>query len=150
MDGQVHDFVGVFAVLRRDDHYLLVANERRIDGVMQRVWDLPGGRVEAGELLQEALRRELEEETQMTLQGTPEYVFFQEGERIEGGRRKFAWRSFFYVIEAAGVPVASHEVLDVRWMTAVEIESECHAPYQKSFREWLQRGGSSFNSVWRD
>ena len=72
-----HDFVGVFAVLRRAERILLVANDRHIDGKTQRTWDLPGGRVEAGELLQEALRRELMEETQLVLLGTPKFAFVQ-------------------------------------------------------------------------
>ena len=59
MERQVDDFVGAFAVLCRGDRFLLVANERLIDGKLQRVWDLPGGRVEDGEMVQEALRREL-------------------------------------------------------------------------------------------
>ena len=150
MEGQVDDFVGAFAVVQRGDRYLLVANERRIDGNMQRVWDLPGGRVEAGELLQEALRRELHEETRLRLEGAPEFVFFQEGERIESGVRQYAWRSFFFTVAAEGDPVASNEVLDVRWMTPAEIAAECRAPYHDSFREWLQHGGSYFVSAWRD
>ena len=150
MERQVGDFVGAFAVLRRDDRYLLVANERRIDGVVQRVWDLPGGRVEAGELVQEALLRELQEETQLRMNGVPEFVFCQEGERLEAGVRQYAWRSFFFRIKAVGEPVASHEVLDVRWMTVAEIESECRAPYHNSFREWLRHGGTYFVSDWRD
>ena len=36
-----------------------VRNERVIDGRVTRVWDLPGGQVEPGELLEETLRREL-------------------------------------------------------------------------------------------
>jgi 8-oxo-dGTP diphosphatase len=150
MERQVDDFVGAFAVLCRGDRFLLVANERRIDGKLQRVWDLPGGRVEAGEMVQEALRRELAEETQLELRGVPEFIFIQEGERLESGIRQYAWRSFFFVVEADGDPVASHEVLDVRWMTRAEIESECRAPYHDSFREWLQHGGNYFVSEWCD
>jgi 8-oxo-dGTP diphosphatase len=144
------DFLGAFAVLRRDDRYLLVANERRIAGVTQRTWDLPGGHVEAGELVPEALRRELREETGLTLLPEPEFVFCQEGERIVAGVRQYAWRSFFFAIDAVGDAVASSEVLAVRWMTVQEIADECRAPYHDSFRQWLQSGGRFFRSTWRD
>ncbi|MCK5944467.1 MAG: NUDIX hydrolase [Planctomycetes bacterium] len=144
------DFVGAFAVLARADRFLFVANDRLIDGRVQRVWDLPGGRVEAGELLHEALRRELDEETGLALVGSPEFAFVQEGERIVAGERQYAWRSFFFTIEAAGEPVAGHEVRDVRWMTRDEIEAECRAPYHDSFRVWLRDGGTHFVSAWRD
>ena len=150
MDGQIHDFVGAFAILRRAERYLLVANDRRIGGVMQRTWDLPGGRVEPAELLQEALRRELMEETCLKLQGAPEFAFCQEGERIVAGVRQYTWRSFFFVIDAHGEPEASHEVLAVRWLTAAEIARDCRAPYHDSFRQWLQQGGRYFVSDWRD
>ena len=45
------DFLGAFGVIRRDDTILMVANERRIGGELVRTWDLPGGCVEANELL---------------------------------------------------------------------------------------------------
>lgn len=144
------DFLGAFAVVTRGDRYLLVANDRRIDGRMQRTWDLPGGRVEAGELLHEALRRELREETTMSMRGEPSFLFVQEGERVQGGERQYAWRSFFFAVEADGEPEPAHEVHDVRWMTAAEVEADCHAPYHDSFREWLRSGGALFVSRWVD
>ena len=144
------DFVGVFAIVRRDERYLLVANERRIDGILQRTWDLPGGHVEAGEMLPEALRRELLEETQLELVGQPEFVFCQEGERIVAGERDYVWRSLFFAVDVSGEPRASSEVLATRWMTAAEIVRECRAPYHGSFCEWLQHGGRFFQGVWRD
>ena len=150
MDGITDDFLGVFAVVCREDRYLMVQNERLINGVKQLVWDLPGGRVEAIELLQEGLLRELLEETQLKLQGQPEFLFLQEGERVIAGVRRYAWRSFFFAVETAGSPMASHEVLDTRWMTRAEIEQECCAPYHLSFREWLADGGSYFVSRWTD
>ena len=144
------DFVGAFALLQRDERYLLVANDREIDGRVQRVWDLPGGRVEAGELLLEALLRELDEETGLRVLGEPVFAFVQEGQRVVDGARQYAWRSFFFSVEAEGEPRAGHEVLDVRWMTLDEIESECTAPYHDSFRVWLRSGGRHFVSAWRD
>lgn len=144
------DFVGAFALLQRGERYLLVANDREIDGRVQRVWDLPGGRVEVGELLHEALRRELDEETGLRVVGAPEFAFVQEGERVVQGARQYAWRSFFFSVEADGEPRAGHEVLDVRWMTTDEIEAECTAPYHDSFRVWLRSGGRHFVSAWRD
>jgi len=145
-----HDFVGVFAVLQRDQRTLLVANDRQIHGRLQRTWDLPGGRVEAGELLHEALRRELLEETQMVLVGEPKFAFVQEGERVVAGGRQYVWRSFFFEVEADGEPIASAEVLDTRWLSLDEIDAECRAPYHDSFRHWLRQKAEFFSSDWTD
>ncbi|MGC6488017.1 MAG: NUDIX domain-containing protein [Planctomycetota bacterium] len=144
------DFIGAFALVRRSGRYLMVQNERVIGGVPQRVWDLPGGRVEAGELLHEAVRRELDEETGLAVTSTPQLAFVQEGERVLGGDRRYAWRSFFFSVEVEGEPRAASEVLDVRWMTQAEVEAECTAPYHDSFRAWLTSGGVHFLSAWRD
>ncbi|MFD7710790.1 NUDIX hydrolase [Streptomyces sp. NPDC059786] len=51
----------VIGIVRRDDDILLVRESLGTDGEM--LWSLPGGGVEDGELLHEALRRELREET---------------------------------------------------------------------------------------
>lgn len=144
------DFLGAFAVFRRADRILFVANDRVIAGRSQRTWDLPGGRVEAGETLTEALRRELMEETQLVLRGEPEFAFVQEGERVAGGVRQYAWRSFFFEVQADGEPVASSEVLETQWLSRDEIVQRCDAPYHDSFCEWLECGGTFFVSDWTD
>jgi 8-oxo-dGTP diphosphatase len=53
----------VAALLRRDDHIVLVQEQR--DG--KEMWSVPGGGVEHGELLTEALMREVKEETGLNL-----------------------------------------------------------------------------------
>lgn len=145
------DFLGAFAVVRRGDRVLFVANERALGGAVVRTWDLPGGRVEAGELLHEALARELREETGLELEGEPEFLFVQEGLRTRGGQRVHAWRSFFFAASVApGEPVAGHEVVAVRWLDAAAMQADLLAPYHDSFRRWLQHGGRMFRSVWAD
>jgi 8-oxo-dGTP diphosphatase len=53
----------VAALLRRGDHIVLVQEQR--DG--QEIWSIPGGGVERGELVTEALIREVQEETGLRL-----------------------------------------------------------------------------------
>lgn len=55
----------VAALLRRGDHIVLVQEQR--DG--KEMWSIPGGGVERGELLTEALVREVKEETGLNLTG---------------------------------------------------------------------------------
>lgn len=145
------DFLGVFGVLTRGDRVLLAANERAIGGRTVRTWDLPGGRVERGELLHTALTRELREETGLALRGEPRFLFVQEGQRRRAGKAVHAWRSFFFAIDTEpGEPQPGHEVLAVRWMDPAELRRELTAPYHDSFRTWLDRGGTWFRSEWSD
>ena len=146
-----HDWLGVFALIERDDSYLFVQNERVILGVPTLTWDLPGGGVESGELLHEALRRELREETAVELAATPEFAFFQEGERSAAGRRRYAWRSFFFRVAAiTGEPRPGAEVLAVRWLTRAELPHLLTAPYHDSFLRWVASGGTNFLSHWKE
>ncbi len=63
----------VSALLRRDGRILLVREQGPDDA--EPTWMLPGGRVEAGESVLEAVRRELLEETGLRLTGEPRLAF---------------------------------------------------------------------------
>lgn len=144
------DFLGAFAVVERGGCILMVQNSRRIGGAVVPTWDLPGGQVEPGELLQEALYRELREETGLEATAA-RFLFLQEGEKLADGRRQYAWRSFFFAVEAAtGAERAMGEVTDLRWFRRDELAAVLVAPYHDSFRDWLQRGGTFFSSRWSD
>ncbi len=150
-DDRRADFLGAFAIVRRAGRTLMVQNTRHIAGRDQNTWDLPGGQVEAGELLHETLTRELFEETRLHVVGVPEFLFVQEGEKKVKGRRTYAWRSFFFAVEEfTGEAVAKSEILDVRWMEPDELHRVLTAPYHHSFRKWLADGGRHFLSVWED
>jgi 8-oxo-dGTP diphosphatase len=145
-----NDFLGTFAVIERDHRILMVQNERMIGGRSVLSWDLPGGQVEPGELLHEALARELLEETALVLRAPTTFLFVQEGERESQRCRRYVWRSFFFACETVGDPVASAEVLAVRWMQREELPALLTAPYHDSFRQWLVAGGGYHASGWRD
>jgi ADP-ribose pyrophosphatase YjhB (NUDIX family) len=144
------DFLGVFAVIEDARGLLMVQNARTIAGREVRTWDLPGGAVEAGERLDEALARELREETGLALAPRPQFLFVQDGVRVRGGRRTHAWRSFFFRAEADGEPRAGGEVLAVRWFLRRELDAVLTAPYHDSFAQWLRSGGSYFTAEWRE
>src|SRR4051812_9489986 len=57
------------------------------------VWEMPGGGVEKGEDIVEALKRELQEETGITLESEANYIGYFDFHNIETGkhRRKFCF-----------------------------------------------------------
>lgn len=63
----------VSALVRDEDRLLLIEQQGQWDPSPS--WMLPGGRVEPGEGLVEALARELREETGLRLRGTPRVAF---------------------------------------------------------------------------
>ncbi|MER5278921.1 NUDIX hydrolase [Streptomyces sp. NPDC002809] len=63
----------VIGIIRQDNEILLVQESLGIDGEI--LWSLPGGGVKDGELMNEALRRELHEETGL-LVGNPARTAF--------------------------------------------------------------------------
>jgi 8-oxo-dGTP diphosphatase len=148
--GTQDDFLGAFAVVERGGRILMVQNERRLGGELALTWDLPGGRVEPGELLREALARELREETGLVVRGVPAFLFVQEGERLAGRRRTCAWRSFFFHAQADGEPRPAAEVRAVRWFLRAELPLLLTAPYHRSFLDWLRDGGRFYEARWPD
>ncbi|MHC4953830.1 MAG: NUDIX hydrolase [Planctomycetota bacterium] len=142
---ETSDFLGSFGLLETEAGVLLVANRRVIDGAEQTVWDLPGGRVEAGETLSEALRREWREECAIDVT-VHEMLFVSEGERVHGGRRSGVWRSFFFRVEGSveGIDHSGEpDILDHAFVPRAELPPLLQAPYHKGFLEWLASDGET-------
>lgn len=145
------DFLGVFAVIEDQRGVLMVRNRRHIAGSWTSTWDLPGGQVERGERLPEALARELHEELGILLRRTPRFLFYQEGERVNAGARRYVWRSFFFAVDAFdGTPRADNEIEALEWFGRDRLPAVLTAPYHDSFAIWLASGGTSFSSTWED
>jgi 8-oxo-dGTP diphosphatase len=73
-DGWTFAAMVVGAVARRDDAILLV-HERTLGGEGPDQWTLPGGRLERGELLDAAVKREVEEETGLVVTSVGSLAF---------------------------------------------------------------------------
>ena len=113
-------YLAVSAAIIRDGHILVA---RRARGPALGVWTLPGGVVEAGETLIEALKREVAEETGMTVEpvalaGHREVVVRDGGGRVS--------RHFVILCFAsrwiAGEPQLNEELSEARWLRPAELD----------------------------
>lgn len=110
--------VGVGGVVLRDGRVLLI---RRGKEPLLGRWVIPGGTVELGETLEEALVREMEEETGLRVEPLEVLTVFDRIER-EGDRV-----SFHYVIVdflcrwVSGRAVAASDAQEVAWASPEEI-----------------------------
>jgi 8-oxo-dGTP diphosphatase len=101
-------------VLRADGAVLLV---RRARPPAVGTWTLPGGKVEANETPEQAVVREVKEETELDI--APVGV----AETLELTREGFAYRIIDFACRLVGgeCPVARDDVSDARWVSDAEV-----------------------------
>ncbi|MEU6814090.1 NUDIX hydrolase [Streptomyces sp. NPDC046860] len=87
----------VIGIIRQDDEILLVREILGAGGEM--LWSLPGGGVEDGELMHEALRRELHEETGLLVGNPVQTAFLM---HIDTERHPSALAAAFEIDEWSG------------------------------------------------
>ena len=112
-------YLAVSAAILRDGKVLVVRRARK---PALNLYTLPGGAVEAGETLQQAVIREVHEETQLSIEpvalaGPREAIMRDSQGRVE--------RHFVILCFAArwlaGEPVLNEELDDARWLTPPEL-----------------------------
>ncbi|MDX1660129.1 MAG: NUDIX domain-containing protein [Nitriliruptorales bacterium] len=110
--------VAVGAVIRDDEGRLLVV--QRGHAPAEGRWTLPGGRLEPGERLEDALRREVSEETGLAVE-VGELVGHLE---VVGGDHHFVILDFLARRRAGDTssPRPGSDVTDVAWMTRGDLE----------------------------
>jgi 8-oxo-dGTP diphosphatase len=111
--------VAVGAVVFKEGCVLLV---RRGQPPAEDLWAIPGGSVEIGETLQEAVEREILEETGIQIRALKPIYTFDVIDRDAAGKVRF----HYVIVDLAadyirGEPVPGDDALDARWVSAGEI-----------------------------
>lgn len=105
----------VAGILHQDDRFLVC--QRRGDGPFPHKWEFPGGKIESGEGAGEALRRELKEELDITVEQASE-VFRHTHAYADGTRVELV---FFDVRAYRGTP--RNRVFErIAWVAAGELQ----------------------------
>jgi 8-oxo-dGTP diphosphatase len=111
--------VGVGAVVVRGNRALII---KRGHEPRKGEWSLPGGIVELGESLVEAVRREVLEETGLEVEAGPIVETFDRVHRDADGRVRYHFVIVDYLCTAPdGDAVAGSDAEAVAWVTADEI-----------------------------
>ena len=121
--------VAVGAIVVRDDSLLMI---RRGQEPAKGLWSLPGGRLEHGEYLADAVRREVKEETGLDVTAGELVGIFE-----VVGDTHYVILDFFARAEGAAEPVASSDVDEVRWVPLAEVASlDCTPRFVETLRAW--------------
>jgi 8-oxo-dGTP diphosphatase len=121
-----HPLLGVGGIIMNDDNVLLV---RRANPPLQGQWSLPGGLVETGETTQEAVVREVLEETGLQIAPVKLVEVFERILRDEEGQVEYHFVLIDYLCRVtSGDAHAASDVTDVRWAKLDELASLAVAP----------------------
>jgi ADP-ribose pyrophosphatase YjhB (NUDIX family) len=115
-----HPVVGVGAVVVRDGKALIV---KRAHEPRKGEWSLPGGLLELGESLQDAVRREIKEETSLDIDVGPIIETFDRVHRDDHGKIRYHFVIVDFLCWANGGDAAPGSDADgVAWVTPAEID----------------------------
>lgn len=106
------------SVAIRDQDRLLFVQEGRTDNDRFGCWNLPGGRLEAGETLPEGARREVSEETGLDVTLTGLVGIYSDRRDLN----RHAVRFVFSAPHPGGIAVPGDEILAVRWFIPSEVD----------------------------
>lgn len=112
--------VGVGGVIVRDGQVVIV---RRGHEPRKGEWSLPGGVVELGEPLADAVRREMREETGLEVEVGPLVELFDRVHRDADGRVRYHFVIADYLcVPVGGMLDAGSDADEARWVRAGEID----------------------------
>jgi ADP-ribose pyrophosphatase YjhB (NUDIX family) len=129
--------VAVGAVICRDDRILLI---RRNQEPAKGLWTFPGGVVELGESLQEAVAREALEETGLRVVAGGVATVIDRVVRDEAGRVRFHYVIVdYFACAVGGLLQPGSDVSDARWVSLEDLdELDITEPAGDLARRWLQ------------
>lgn len=111
--------VGVGAVIVQKNRVLLI---RRGTPPLLGEWSLPGGVLECGETLREAVVREAREETGLVVESSEMLGVYERVIRDDEGRVRYHYVLIDFLCRPlSGDPKAGSDAEDVRWFTREEL-----------------------------
>jgi 8-oxo-dGTP diphosphatase len=105
----------VAAVCEREGHYLIT--QRRETAVLPLLWEFPGGRVEAGERDEDALKRELRERLDAEAR-----IGKKLGEKVHDYDGYRVALALYETQLVEGRPMQARRVKDFRWVASTEFD----------------------------
>jgi ADP-ribose pyrophosphatase YjhB (NUDIX family) len=122
--------VGIGAVVIRDDNHLLMV--RRGKEPAKGLWSLPGGRLERGEYIADAVAREVKEETGLDVE-----VLRLAGIFEVPGEQHYVILDYVAEVEGHPEPLAGQDADDARWVAFDDIEGlDCTPRLMETLRAW--------------
>ena len=113
--------LGVIAILIEDGHALLVQRSKPPDTGL---WGFPGGHVELGETVTQAVLRELQEETGLAAQAGPVLDVIDVIQHDASGRVAVHYALVAIAVTyVSGTPVAADDALDAKWVPIPQIDA---------------------------
>lgn len=115
--------VGVKAIISDGrGKYLFIKRAKPYYQEQEEHWDIPGGRIKAGEPHLEGLEREIKEETGLTIKGIDEILLVQDILR----HPDYHTVRITFLLQANGEVRLSEEHSDYQWLTTGEIKKLPH------------------------
>ena len=109
-----HPLVGVGAIMIEGDRILMAQRGKQ---PLQGWWSLPGGALETGELLADAVRREVREETGLEIEPLGVLEIFERIMRDDRGAAEYHYVLIDYVCRITGGTLApGDDVCRVEWV----------------------------------
>ncbi len=141
--------VGVGAVVIRDGQVLLV---QRAQEPLSEKWTLPGGAVELGETLEEAVVRELREETGLTVRVLELVEAFERIARDDDHRPRYHYVLLDYLcVPVSGELLAGSDVAAAEWarpeeFTRYQVSETARAICEKALALLRRRAPQKFGA----
>ena len=120
--------VGVAAIIPNSKNFVLLG--KRKGSIRSGKWDLVGGFVEPNESLEEAITREVKEETRLIVESTQYFCSFPG----QYGDRQIL--VIFFICKVLGKPQVSEEIKDYKYFNTIP---DVFDSSEQALRFWFQR-----------